>query len=129
MSTVKVTIYEAKETIVNIEFPICFRSEHKDEKHRYYVRFESENSCVWVYPNINSIQHSKYTTVEECFRRNMRPVQDEIFEAKLDETLEAISSDYALCKVSIQKQYDTEAQKENAQEKRDSDALDNHRNH
>lgn len=132
MSQLKVTIYEAKETIVNIEFPCCFRSNDLTESVRDYYRFTDENTFAHVAPYFPAIRTSKDAicgiTLQEAYNKCVQ-IQDEIFEAKLEETIEAIQSTYEAVKADIEKQYDTEAQKDYAQEKKDSDAWDNHRNH
>jgi len=132
MNQVKVTVYEAKETIVNIEFPICFRSADSTESVREYYRFIDENTVTKVLPYFPAIRTTvdakNVIELQEAYNKCVQ-IQEEIFEAKLQETMEAIQSTFDAVKSDIEKQYDTEAQKEYDQEKNESDAWENHRNH
>jgi hypothetical protein len=132
MSQVKVTVYEAKETIVNVQFPICFRSTDSTESVREYYRFTDEKTLTKVlpyFPAIRTTEDAKNAIELQDAYNNCVQIQDEIFEAKLEQTMASIHLAYHTVKADIERKYDTEAQKEYDQEKTDADALDNHRNH
>lgn len=128
---VKVTVYEAVETIVNIDFPCCYRSKEEIVELREYYRFTDENSYTRVYPygmSIRTKTDDKNTNLSTEFKK-LVAIQDEIFEAKLDETMDAIRSTYLATKASIEKQYNEEELREAEREEAEQEKWDNHRNH
>jgi len=131
MSQLKVTIYEAKETIVTLDFPCCYRTNDDLKELHCYYRFTDQDSYTVVRPYMNtirSVKNDKFTNLTTEFAKFV-PIQDEIFEAKLQETMEAIQSTFEACMESIIDQYNTEEQKKYDQEKNESDAWENYRNH
>jgi gas vesicle protein len=131
MSQLKVTIYEAKETIVTLDFPCCYRTNDDLKELHCYYRFTDQDSYTVVRPymyTIRSVKNDKFTNLTTEFAK-LIAIQDEIFEQKLDETMEAIQSTYEAVKNDIEKQYDTDAQRDEANEAKEQQAWDNHRNH
>lgn len=127
---IKVTIYEAVEKTINVEYPICFRTNEQSRENRSYYRFTDDRTYCEVLPFMNSIKRKLhgFESIESAYK-NMTPIEDEIFEHELKCTMEQIKAVYTVITHEIDAQYDTEAQRDAELEARALDAINNYRNH